>query len=226
MMKMFIPMLAALMASFATAAAGETEPAAPGVNLPAPPTTGAMSLEEALARRRSVREFVPGALTLAEISRLLWAAQGVTGAGRRTAPSAGATYPLEIYLVAGDVEGLTVGVYRYRPGLHRLEAVTDDDIRLTLSAAAWGQGWLRRAAAVVAIAAVFERTTARYGKRGERYVHIEAGHAAQNLLLQAAALGLGAAPVGAFSDTLVSRLLRLADGETPLYLIPVGRSTR
>lgn len=218
-------MLATLTVSFAAAAADGPESAA-GVSLPAPPTAGAISLEEALARRRSVREFIPGALTLAEISRLLWAAQGVTEPGRRTAPSAGATYPLEIYLVAGDVEGLAAGVYRYRPGRHRLEAVTDDDIRLTLAAAAWGQGCVRRAAAVVAIAAVFERTAARYGERGERYVHMEAGHAAQNLLLQATALGLGAAPVGAFSDTLVSRLLRLPDGETPLYLIPVGRSPR
>lgn len=224
-MKMLFPTLATFMLSFAAAAADGTVPAA-SVSLPAPPTAGAMSLDEALARRRSVREYAPGALTLAEISRLLWAAQGVSEPGRRTAPSAGATYPLEVYLVAGEVEGLAAGVYRYRPGRHRLEAVTDDDIRLPLAAAAWGQGWLRRAAAVVAIAAVFERTTARYGKRGERYVHMEAGHAAQNLLLQATALGLGAAPVGAFSDTLVSRLLRLPDGESPLYLIPVGRSPR
>lgn len=186
-----------------------------------------MSLEESLAHRRSVREFIPGALTLAEISRLVWAAQGVTEAARRTAPSAGATYPLEVYLVVGDVENLSAGVYRYRPGRHRLEVMTDgEDIRTHLAAAANDQEWVHRAAMVVVIAAVFERTTARYGKRGERYVHMEAGHAAQNLLLQAAVMRLGATPVGAFDDTWVSRLLHLPAGETPLYLIPVGRGSR
>lgn len=214
------------MFAFATAAGGGTESVAAGVSLPAPPAAGAGSLEEALARRRSVREYVPGALTLSEISRLLWATQGAPTPGRRTAPSAGATYPLETYLVAGEVEGLAAGVYRYRPSHHRLETVSNDDIRLELATAAWGQGWVRRAPAVVVIAAAYERTIARYGKRGARYVHMEAGHAAQNLLLQATALDLGAAPVGAFSDTLVSRLLRLPDSEKPLYLIPIGRSPR
>ncbi len=210
------------MASFAEAAEGDPG-SARGVSLPAPPAAGAMSLEEALARRRSVREFASGALTLAEASRLAWAAQGVTEPERRTAPSAGATYPLEVYLVAGDVENLAAGVYRYLPGLHRLETVADGDIRLPLAAAAVGQQWVSRAALVVVIAAVFERTTARYGKRGERYVHMEAGHAAQNLLLQATALGLGATPVGAFNDAEVARLLHLPAGATPLYIIPVGR---
>src|SRR5574340_59920 len=129
MMKILLPILAVLMTSFA-AAEGGTGSAVPGVSLPAPPMAGTMSLEEALAHRRSVREFSAGALTLAEISRLVWAAQGVTDSERRTAPSAGATYPLEVYLVAADVEGLVPGVYRYRPGLHRLEAVTEGDIRL------------------------------------------------------------------------------------------------
>lgn len=214
------------MASFAASAQGGTGPAAPGVSLPPPPTAGAMSLEEALAQRRSVREFVPGALTLAEISRLVWAAQGITGPGHRTAPSAGATYPLEVYLVTGDVKNLSAGVYRYRPDQHRLEAVSDGDIRRRLAEAAVDQQWVSQAAMVVVIAAVFERTTARYGKRGERYVHMEAGHAAENLLLEATALGLGATPVGAFNDSEVSRLLRLPAGETPLYLIPVGRKFR
>ena len=128
--------------------------------------------------------------------------------------------------MVGDVENLAAGVYRYRPGLHRLEVVSDGDIRLPLADAALDQKWVSRAAMVVVIAAVFERTTARYGKRGERYVHMEAGHAAQNLLLQAAALGLGATPVGAFDDAEVSRLLHLPASEKPLYLIPVGRGSR
>lgn len=210
----------------AAAAEGGTGPAAQGINLPAPPAAGVMSLEEALARRRSLREFAPGALTLAEVSRLVWAAQGITAPERRTAPSAGATYPLEIYLVVGDAENLSAGVYRYRPGGHRLEVVAAGDIRLPLAAAALDQQWISHAAMVVAIAAVYERTTARYGMRGERYVHMEAGHAAQNLLLQAAALGLGARPVGAFNDADVSRLLHLPGGEKPLYLVPVGRIPR
>ena len=222
MLKILLLILAVLMASFAAAAAGDPG-SARGVSLPAPPTAGAMSLEEALARRRAVREFAAGALTLAEASRLAWAAQGITAPERRTAPSAGATYPLEVYLVAGDVKNLTAGVYRYRPDQHRLEFVADGDIRQPLAAAAVDQRWVSRAAMVVVIAAVFERTTARYGKRGERYVHMEAGHAAQNMLLQAAALGLGATPVGAFNDAEVSRLLHLPAGETPLYIIPVGR---
>lgn len=220
MMKILLPILAVLMTSFAAAEEGGAGSA--GVSLPAPPTAGTMSLEEALARRRSVREFSAGALTLAEVSRLVWAAQGVTKPEGRTTPSAGATYPLEVYLVAADVEGLAAGVYRYRPGLHRLEAVTGGDIRLPLAIAAVGQEWVSRVPLVVVIAAVFERTTARYGRRGQRYVHMEAGHAAQNLLLQATAMGLGATPVGAFDDIEVSRLLHLPAGETPLYLIPVG----
>jgi SagB-type dehydrogenase family enzyme len=226
MMKIFPLILAVLMANLAASAQGGMGSAAPGVSLPPPPAAGAMSLEEALAQRRSVREFVPGALTLEEVSRLAWAAQGVTRPGHRTAPSAGATYPLEIYLVAGDVKDLSAGVYRYRPGQHRLEAVSDGDIRRQLADAAVEQKWVGDSAMVAVIAAVFERTTARYGRRGERYVHMEAGHAAENLLLQATALGLGATPVGAFHDAEVSRLLHLPSGEKPLYLIPVGRISR
>ena len=128
--------------------------------------------------------------------------------------------------MVGDAENLAAGVYRYRPGQHRLEVVTGGDMRLPLSAAALDQKWISRAAMVVVIAAVFERTTARYGMRGARYVHMEAGHAAQNLLLQAAALRLGATPVGAFNDVEVSRLLHLPSGEAPLYIIPVGRSPK
>lgn len=226
MMKILLRILGVLMASLLAATEGGAGSAAPGVSLPPPPAAGTMSLEEVLMRRRSVREFVPGALTLAEISRLAWAAQGITDSERRTAPSAGATYPLEVYLAAANVEGLAAGVYRYRPGPHRLEAVVDGDICRQLADAAVDQKWVSRAAMVVVIAAAFERTTARYGRRGERYVHMEAGHAAQNLLLEAAALGLGATPVGAFNDAEVSRLLHLPDGETPLYLIPLGHKPR
>lgn len=214
------------MVNFAAAAEAGTGPAAQGISLPPPPSAGTVSLEEALAHRRSVREFAPGVLTLDEVSRLAWATQGVTAPERRTAPSPGAAYPLEVYLLAGDVENLAAGVYRYRPDGHRLELVADGDIRLSLADAALGQTWISKAAMVVVIAAVFERTTSLYGKRSERYVHMEAGHAAQSLLLQATALGLGARPVGAFNDLGVSGLLRLPGGEVPLYLIPVGRIPR
>ncbi|MGC2047598.1 MAG: SagB/ThcOx family dehydrogenase [Gallionella sp.] len=214
------------MASFAGYAEGGTGSAVPGVSLPTPPTAGAMSLEEALAHRRSVREFSSGELTLDEISRLVWAAQGVTPPHGRTAPSAGATYPLEVYLVVGDVKDLSAGVYHYLPGSHRLETVSAGDIRRPLADAAVDQTWISRAATVAVIAAVYERTAARYGRRAERYVHMEAGHAAENLLLQATALRLGATPVGAFNDEQVARLLRLPAGETPLYLIPVGKISR
>ncbi|HUX90756.1 MAG TPA: SagB/ThcOx family dehydrogenase [Gallionellaceae bacterium] len=211
------------MMMFATTTAAGMDAAVRSVNLPPPPAVGAMSLEEALTQRRSVREFIPGALTLSEVSRLLWAAQGSTGSGRRTAPSAGATYPLEVYLVAGNVEGLSAGVYRYLSNQHRLESVSDAEILQHMGAAALEQRWVERAAAVVVIAAVFERTTAHYGNAGERYVHMESGHAAQNLLLQAAAIGLCVTPVGAFNDRSVSRLLQLPARQTPLYLLPVGR---
>lgn len=211
------------MASFAATSGGATGAAAATVDLPVPPKAGVMSLEEALAHRRSVREFSADALTLSDISRLAWAAQGVTGSEHRTAPSAGATYPLEVYLAAGKVEGLAPGVYRYLPERHRLELVSEGDIRERLADAAMNQEWLRRAPLVMVIAAVPDRTAARYGRRAERYVNMEAGHAAQNLLLQATTLGLGATPVGAFDDAEVTRLLHLPVGETPLYLIPVGR---
>lgn len=224
MLKVFPLILAALMANFAATAEGVTEAAAaPGVNLPTPPRTGTVSLEESLAHRRSVRDFSDEALTLDEISRLAWAAQGVVAPGHRTAPSAGATYPLEIYLAAGNVENLAAGVYRYLPERHRLETVSEGDIRQRLGDAAVNQEWLSSAPLVMAIAAVFDRTAARYGRRAERYVDMESGHAAQNLLLQTTVLGLGATPVGAFDDDEVSRLLHLPVGETPLYLIPVGR---
>lgn len=210
------------MATLAETTEGMTE-AVPGVDLP-PPKAGAMSLEESIRHRRSVRDYSDEGLTLADISALMWAAQGITTPGHRTAPSAGATYPLELYLAAGNVENLAAGVYRYLPERHRLEMVSDGDIRQRLSDAAVNQEWMSNAPVVVAIAAVFDRTAARYGRRAERYVDLEAGHAAQNLLLQTTVLGLGATPVGAFDDAEVSRLLQLPVGETPLYLIPLGKA--
>lgn len=193
------------------------------VALPAPRLDGGVSLERALADRRSVREFARGALTLAQVAQLLWAAQGVTDRdGARTAPSAGALYPLELYLVAGEVRDLAPGVYRYVPGRHQLEPLAVGDVRHALCAAALAQECVAEGTVVFVFTAVERRTTRKYGPRGVRYVHIEVGHAAQNLALQVAALGLGSVTVGAFDDDAVARLLRLPKGEAPLYLMPVG----
>jgi len=194
------------------------------LDLPEPRYDGNVSLEQTLLQRRSVRDYTGEPLTLAEVSQLLWSAQGITDAsGFRTAPSAGALYPLEVYVVAGDVAELTPGVYRYEPDGHRLLRLADGDKRASLADAALGQGSVEAGAADFVITGVYERTTAKYGDRGVRYVHLEAGHAVQNLCLQATALGLGTVTVGAFQDDEVMRLLNLPGNETPLYIIPVGR---
>jgi len=194
------------------------------IRLPAPATRGAVSLEETLRARRSVRGFTDEALTLAQLSQLLWAAQGITDAeGHRTAPSAGARYPIELYVVAANVSGLPAGVYKYRPREHDLVRHLDGDRRSRLVEAAVRQDWILTAAAVVAITSVDERTRARYRDRTERYVAIEAGHVGQSLCLQAVALGLGTTVVGAFQDDSVTSALSLERSERPIVLIPVGK---
>ena len=156
------------------------------------------------------------------------AAQGVThGDGFRTAPSAGALYPLEIYVVAGRIQDVENGVYQYQPRAHRLNRIKHEDIRPALAAAALEQPCVDEGAALLVFSAVTERTTRKYGQRGIRYVHMEAGHAAQNVFLQAAALGIGAVVVGAFDDARVHRLMAMAEEERVLYLMPLGKpSTR
>jgi SagB-type dehydrogenase family enzyme len=182
-------------------------------------------LEHLLSQRRSVRAFRSEALNLSQLGQLLWAAQGVTNPqGYRTAPSAGALYPLELYVVAGSVQGLTAGVYHYYPGQHRLVNTTRGDLRKSLAQAALQQPWVEHAPAVLIIGAVFERTMQKYGKRGVRYAHIEAGSVAQNVYLQAQALHLGTVVVGAFDDAAVADIVRLADEVDPLILMPVGFS--
>jgi SagB-type dehydrogenase family enzyme len=194
-----------------------------GITLPLPRHQSDISLEETLLRVRLVRRYSSQALTLPQLSQLLWAAQGVkNAAGKRTAPSAGATYPLEIYAVVGNVEGIASGTYKYDPFDHRLKKIQDGDLRYNLSAAALDQRFITRAPISLVIAAVYERTTGRYGQRGVRYVDMEAGHAAQNVCLQAVALGLGAVVAGAFNDDGVAVVLKLPDNERPLYIIPVG----
>jgi len=194
------------------------------VALPAPDTRGTLPLETTLSKRRSIRRYQDSALTLPEISQLLWAAQGITSKrGFRTAPSAGALYPLELYVAAGQVEGLGVGIFQYLPQKHALQSIETGDQRAALARAALGQQPVKLAPAVFIFAAVPGRTAAKYGRRSLRYVLQEVGHAAQNLCLQAVALELGSVAIGAFSDEDVARILKLKDDEIPLYLVPVGR---
>jgi SagB-type dehydrogenase family enzyme len=193
------------------------------ISLPEPETRGNSSLEEALRARRSVRSYAARPLTLKEVSQLLWAAQGITGSGGgRTVPSAGALFPLEVYLVAGKVEGVPAGVYKYGPRRHDLSGVLSGDLRDALASAAFGQSWAAAAPAVIAFAAVHERTTAEYGGRGKMYVRMEVGSAFQNVHLQAVALRLGTVVIGAFDDDKVGEVLRLPPNEKALGLMPVG----
>lgn len=186
-------------------------------NLPEPERRGERPLEWTLDRRKSVRTFLAKPLTPAQIGQLLWAAQGTNAVGGRTSPSAGARYPLEVYAVTAE------GVAHYDPAHHRLEPTLARDVRAELARAALGQDFIAVAPLTIVLCAVFERVSSRYGKaRGERYVIFEVGHAAQNVLLQAVALGLGSVPVGAFRDEEVHRLLELPGDQPPLYLLPVG----
>jgi len=188
------------------------------ISLPEPKLKGTMSLEEAIQRRRSKRSYISQELTLEEISQLLWSVQGITDERRgfRAAPSAGALYPLEIYLVKAD------GLYRYIPDGHRIKRLSEKDLRRPLAQAALWQGFVAQAPIDIVICAVYERVTSKYGKRGVRYTDIEVGHAAQNLHLQAVALGLGSVPIGAFDDDAVKKVLSLPKDHQPLYIIPVG----
>lgn len=194
------------------------------VSLPAPSLEGDVPVERALALRRSVRSFAPGPLPLSSVSQLLWAAQGITDpAGHRTAPSAGALYPLEVYLVAGAVAGLGPGVYRYDTRRHRLLLHSEGDSRAGVAKATFGQDWLAQAPAIIVIAAVVQRSARKYGERAARYVHMEVGHTAQNVYLQAVASGLGTTMVGAFNDEDIARVLELPRKTEPFGLLPVGR---
>lgn len=194
------------------------------VKLPEPRYVSNTSIEKALLKRRSIRDYKDKPLTLSEVSQLLWAAQGITDPrGFRTAPSAGALYPLELYIVAGNVNDLLHGIYKYKPHGHELARVVEGDKRAELCNAALGQDWVGSGAVVIVFSAVYERTTAKYGERGIRYVHIEVGHAAQNVYLQAISLNLGTVVVGAFYNNEVKKIMNMRDEEQPLCIMPVGR---
>gem|GEM_PF-386419 len=188
------------------------------IHLPQANVTGSMSLEQSIGARRSIRTFAAKPLSIEQIGQLLWAAQGITDTrnGLRAAPSAGALYPLELYIVLPD------GIYRYFPERHELKRTVEGDRRFELQKAALDQDAVGTAPAVFVFSAVFQKTANRYGARASLYVPIEVGHAAQNLLLQATAQGLAGVPVGAFNERRVAEVLRLAKNERPLYLLPLG----
>lgn len=208
------------------------------IQLPAPRFDSSCSVEKALLARRSVRAFKDEPLTLSTLSQLVWAAQGITlkmdappnwawgpwQGGKRTAPSAGALYPLEVYIVVGSVEGLKPGVYKYKPQTHQLLNVSVGDKRNELATAALGQKWIESAPCVFVVGAVYSRTEVKYRERAARYVHIEAGHAVENVCLQAIALDLGTTMVGAFKDDEVKKVLGMTEEEQPLAIVPVGKA--
>ncbi len=195
--------------------------------LPYPRLRGKLSVEEALLLRRSIREFSPEPLGLDEVSQLLWACQGISEPDEefRTCPSAGATYPLNLYLVvkSGGVSELEAGVYKYLIREHALELIKRGDFSDKLYAACLAQRWVREASINIVLTAIYARTTRYYGERGYRYVILEAGHACQNVYLQAVALGLGAVAIGAFYDSAVADIVNASRGEEPLYVISIGK---
>ncbi len=196
------------------------------IPLPKPSLKGELSLEEVILKRRSTRVFSSRSIKKSQLSQFLWASQGITRGYYRTVPSAGATYPLEVFIVVGEggVESLDAGAYRYLPREHCIIRHLPGDLRKGLCSACLGQDFIRRAPVSFLVCAEYSRTTAGYGNRGVRYVHMEVGHLGQNLALQGEALGLCSVMVGAFHDDYVSRLLGLPGELNPLYVIPVGYS--
>jgi len=205
------------------------------IKLPPPQIKGKASLEESIAERRSVRRYRAESLTLQQLSQILWAAQGITGGGRlRAAPSAGATYPLEIFtfigkqgVVASEAkqpeDELQAGIYHYDVDRHSLVLHQPGDLRRELAGAALDQGFIANAPLDIVICALYPRTSYRYGRRGERYVHMEVGHVGENIHLQAVALGLATVEVGAFDDEAVRKVLGVEEQIKPLYIMPIGK---
>jgi SagB-type dehydrogenase family enzyme len=195
------------------------------IELPPPVYTGKISVEEALHKRRSLRNFTDKPITMADVSQILWAAQGITEEtyGLRTAPSAGALYPLELYIAVSNVNELSPGLYKYKPQNHTIKKINEGDKRTDISNASLQQDAIENSSAIVIITSVFERTAVKYGKRAERYVHIEVGHVGQNIYLQSLSLGLGTVMIGAFNDDALKKVLALPKNENPLAIMPLGR---
>lgn len=193
------------------------------IKLPEPEYEGKLSVEEAISQRRSVRDYQDEPLTLEDISQLLWAAQGLNKRGSRVVPSAGALYPIEIYLVVKDVKDLVPGVYHYLISKHSLEKYIEYQIDDQLEEAALDQSYVGEAPIKIIISGIFERTAIKYGDRAPQYVYQESGHVSQNIYLQAESLGLGTVTVGGFRQSEVDNLLGFSEGQQTLYIMPVGR---
>jgi SagB-type dehydrogenase family enzyme len=204
----------------------ETENAHALISLPKPSSDGKVSLEKAIKARRTIRDFRERSLSLNHLSQLLWSAQGITEptTGRRAAPSGGALYPLDIYILIGEngVEKMEAGVYHYLPKEHSVSMILKGDRRREIASASLSQMWMAKAPVLFIITAEYKRITGKYGERGVRYALIEVGHVAQNLFLQAEALGLGAGIVGAYNDLEVSKVADLPSKHESLLIMPVG----
>jgi SagB-type dehydrogenase family enzyme len=188
--------------------------------LPEPDKTSPLS--QLLVKRRSVRKFKKESLKLEALSRILWATYGITERNRRVVPSAGATYPVEVYVFVKNVEGLNPGIYKYNEREHSLILVKDGDYSRELARACLDQNWVREAPVNIVITAVHSRTTEWYGDRGFRYIYMEAGHIGQNIYLMAVEAGLGTVAVGAFKDEEVADLIGLGEEYLILYVFPIG----
>ncbi len=195
------------------------------IDLPQVNLRGEISLEQAISERRSVRQYKDEPLSLEQVAQILWAAQGITDEirGFRASPSAGALYPLSIYIATGKVDNLEANVYKYLPEEHKLLLVKEGDMREELYKNALYQDSLKQAGLIIIIAADYSITAAKYGERSQRYVHMEVGHAGQNIYLQATAMGLGTVAIGAFDDKAIKKISGLPDTEIPLYLMPLGK---
>ena len=199
----------------------------PIIKLP-PATFKGIPLEEAIKKRRSIRNYSNNPLTLEELSQILFSAQGITGeyAGTylRAAPSAGALYPFEIYLIVQNVSQLEKGIYHYNVRKHALEFIKEGDFKDELFKAGLFQEMFLQAPVTLVYTAIFKRTTHKYGERGYRYIYIEAGHIAQNVSLQCVSIGLVSCVVGAFFDDMINKLIGI-DGkeEAVIYLHTIGK---
>jgi SagB-type dehydrogenase family enzyme len=196
------------------------------MQLPDPQLKGDVSLEHTIFMRRTIRSFDGRALSLGQVSQLLWSAQGITEKGgfKRAAPSGGALYPMDIYAVvgAGCIEGMDPGVYHYNPEGHSISLGREEDARGDVARASLRQSWMAQAPLSLVITAEYSRITGKYGQRGMRYAMIEAGHIGQNIFLQAQAMGLAAGIVGAFDDEMLIRVMGIKETHEPLLVMPVG----